>query len=236
MSDSFFDYTKVVDYPIFLDLVKTPDQMKIFVTNINEHHSYKKFSMSPTRNLRFNVYETKSGNNVGSIGLSSATIAISCRDKYIGWNKEIRLKNLGMIANNSRFVLVKNRITIDNVGSMTLKRLEVDGKKYWKDRYLQDLLFLETYIEPAENRIGCVYKSANWIEIGHTAGNSIRKGPLKLWVKEKGIRGELARTDPKAALEKYGYKDGKEYIITKSPVKIMFIKPLVWNWKKLLLS
>lgn len=237
---SFFTYDN--DYPIFLDLVKTPDQMKIFVENNNKYHSYKKFTHSPTRNLRFNIYETLSGNNVGSIGLSSATISISCRDKYIGWDREARLRNLGMIANNSRCVFIKNRITIKNVGSMVLKRLEIDGRKYWKDRYNQDLVLIETFVQPERDeeyngqklRNGSIYRASNWIEVGHTSGKSIRKGPLALWVKETGKRGELARTNPKAALEKYGYDEGKEYIVTKSPVKIMFIKPLVWNWKKLL--
>jgi hypothetical protein len=229
---SFFSYDYA--YPVFLELVESPVQMKLFVDNINTFHSYKKFSHSPTRNLRFNVYESKSGNNVGSIGLSSATIAISCRDNFIGWDKEKRLKNLGTIANNSRFVLIQNRITLKNVGSMTLKQLEIEGKKQWKRRYSENLVLIETFVEPSENRVGAIYKASNYIEVGFTQGNSIRKGPLALWVKETGKRGELARRDPKAALEKYGYEGGKEYIVTKSPVKIMFVRPLVSNWKKLL--
>ena len=236
--ERFFDYSGSIEnrYPIFLDIVNSPPKMKMFVDNINNFHSYRRFTHSPTRNLRFNIYEEKSGNNIGSIGLSSATIAIKCRDNYIGWNKDQRLKNLGMVGSNSRFVLVKDRITIKNVGSMTLKRLEIDGGKYWKERYSQILTLIETFVEPAENRVGAVYKASNYIEIGHTSGNSIRKSPDALWRKEKGIRGELARRDPKAAREKYGYKDGKEYIITKSLPKIMFIKPLVKNWKELLTS
>ncbi len=224
------------EYPIILDLVNNSIKMKLFMENNNKFHSYKKFCNSPTRNLRFNIYESVSGNNIGSIGLSSAVISISCRDNFIGWNKEQRLKNLGMIANNSRFVLIKDRITLKNTGSMTLKRLEIDGAKYWKERYDQILFMIETFVEPSENRIGSVYKASNWIEIGKTSGNSIRKSPDALWRKEKGIRGDLARKDPKAAREKYGYEDGKEYIVSKSPIKIMFIKPIVKNWKKILAS
>jgi hypothetical protein len=228
---NFFEYND--DYPIFLDLVKTSSQMKIFIDNNNKHHSYKKFNHSPTRNIRFNIFESVSGNNIGSIGLSSATIAIKCRDDYIGWNKALRIKNLGMLAANSRFVLIRERITIKNAGSMTLKRLEIDGSRFWIEKYNQPLILIETFIEPSENRVGCVYKSANWIEIGKTSGTSIKKAPLLLWQKESGLRGELSRKDPKAAMEKYGY-GGKEYIVSKSPAKIMFVKPLVWNWKKIL--
>ncbi len=244
MSDqvSFFDYQ--VDYPIILDECKTPQQNKLFRDTINKYHSYCKYTDSPTRNLRWNIYETKSGNHVGAIGLSSAVIAISCRDEFIGWNKEQRSNNVGMLANNSRCCFIKDNMTIKNVGSMVLKQLEICGGKRWKERYNQSLVLLETFVQPDREeeyngqklRNGTIYKASNWIEVGKTSGNAIRKGPLALWVKETGSRGELARTNPKAALEKYGYADGKEYIISKSPVKIMFVKPIVKNWKKLLLS
>jgi hypothetical protein len=172
--------------------------------------------------------------------LSSATIAISCRDNYIGWNKEDRIKNLGMLANNSRCCFIKKNMTIKNIGSMSLKQLEMCGKKRWKERYDQELVLLETFVQPdrdeeyngQKTRNGSIYKASNWVEVGKTSGNAIRKGPLGLWRKESGIRGELARTNPKLALEKYGYDDGREYIISKSPIKIMFIKPLVKNWKE----
>jgi hypothetical protein len=239
---SFFDYSETIKTPVFLDECLTPDQNKLFRNTIDTYHSYVKYTDSPTRNLRWLVYETASGNLVGAIGLSSATIAISCRDTFIGWNKDIRIKNLGMLANNSRCCFIQDNITIKNLGSMTLKQLALVGAKRWKERYNQPLIMLETYVQPdradeyngQKLRNGSIYRASNWIEIGKTAGNSIRKGPLGLWKKETGSRGELARTDPKAALEKYGYADGKEYIVKKSPVKIMFIKPLVWNWKKLL--
>jgi hypothetical protein len=242
--NSFFDYSSVTKYPIILDFVDSPSQMKIFVDNINTFHSYKKFSHSPTRNLRFNIYETVSGNNIGSIGLSSATISIKCRDEYIGWNKDQRLKNLGMVANNSRCCFIKQNITIKNTGTMVLKQLRIVGSKKWLERYGQQLVLLETFVRPDRDseyngeklRKGSIYLADNWVEVGITKGVSLKKGPLGLWRKEGGVRGELARTDPKAALEKYGYADGKEYIITKSEPKIMFVKPLVNDWKKKLIG
>jgi len=238
---SFFEYK--VNYPIFLDECKTPQQNKLFRDTIDKYHSYCKYTDSPTRNIRWNIYETESGNHIGSIGLSSATIAISCRDKYIGWDKELRIKNLGMLANNSRCCFIKDNMTLKNVGSMVLKQLEIYGDKRWKEKYNQDLILLETFVQPDRDeeyngqklRNGTIYRASNWIEVGKTAGNSIKKGPLGLWRRETGIRGELARTDPKAALKKYGYEDGKEYIVSKSPVKIMFVKPLIKNWKKKLM-
>ena len=239
---SFFEYSNNVKTPLVLIECNAPAENKIFRNTIDTYHSYVKYKDSPTRRIRWLVYETISGNLVGAVGISSATIAISCRDNYIGWDKDKRLKNLGMIANNNRCCFIRDNITIKNLGSQTLKIISKAGQKRWLEKYNQPLVMLETYVQPARseefnghiNRNGALYKASNWIEIGKTSGNSIRKGPLLLWKREKTARGELARINPKAALEKYGYQDGKEYVVTKSPSKIMFVKPLVKNWKEIL--
>lgn len=240
---SFFECSDIINrHPLVLVECLHPSENKIFRDTIDNYHSYVKYKDSPTRRIRWLVYEFGSGNLVGAVGISSATIAISCRDEYIGWDKDTRLKNLGMIANNNRCCFIQKNTTIQNIGSQTLKLLSREGRKRWQEKYGEPLVLLETFVQPERseeynghvNRNGAMYRASNWIEIGQTSGNSIRKGPLALWKREKTTRGELARTNPKAALEKYGYDDGKEYVVTKSPVKIMFVKPLVKNWKELL--
>ncbi len=48
-------------------------------------------------------------------------------------------------------------------------------------------------------------------------------------------RGELARTNPEAAIAKYAV--GREhYVVTESPIKKVFVKPLVKDWKDKLLK
>ena len=238
--EKFFEYNK--NYPIFLEECKNPIQNKLFRDTINRYHSYRKYTDSPTRNIRWNIFE-KAGNLIGAIGLSSAVVSVSVRDKYIGWDKDTKMKKLCHIGNNSRFCLIRENITIKNAGSMVLKQLATEGRKRWKEKYDNDLIMLETFIEPDRNisydghekRTGAVYRASNWLEIGYTKGSSFRKAPLLLWQKEKGARGELSRNDPVAAMEKYGY-GGKQYIVVESPKKIMFVKPLVKNWKKLLAS
>src|ERR1035437_1375001 len=148
MSETISFIDAGVSYPVFLDECKSPQQNKLFRDTINKYHSYRKYTDSPTRNIRWNVYESESGNHVGSIGLSSATIAISCRDNYIGWNKDSRIKNIGMLANNSRCCFIKNNVTIKNIGSMILKRVSIVGAKRWEEKYEQPLIMLETFVQP----------------------------------------------------------------------------------------
>jgi hypothetical protein len=245
---SFFDIEIKTSSSVYLAECSSPAQNKIFRDTINNFHSYVKYTDSPTRNLRWLVYETVSGNQIGAIGLSSATIAVAVRDKFIGWDNPTKIKNLCHLANNSRFCLAQPRISIKNAASSTLKQLRIVGAKRWKEKYGDDLVLLETFVQPERDeeynnyklRCGACYKADNWIFVGETQGNHIRKTPMRLWAKEDGERGRLAREDPEECLKRYagylGEHSGSGYNVTKVAKKIMFVKPLVKDWKEKLIQ
>lgn len=244
---SFFDNQVKSKSPVYLVECLTPAQNKLFRDTIDTFHSYVKYKDSPTRNIRWLVYENGSGNHIGAIGLSSATIAVGVRDKYIGWGNDVKIKKLCHLANNSRFCLVPTRITIKNAASSTLKQLRIEGAKRWKSKYGDDLILLETFVQPErdeeynnhKSRNGSCYLADNWVYVGETQGNHIQKTPLRLWAKEKGERGRLARENPEECLKKYGGYLGEHsdsgYKVTKVSKKIMFVKPLVKDWKERLM-
>lgn len=236
---SFFDYTNTHQYPIFLQECINPSQTKIFRDIINTYHSYVKYKDVPQRRINYLIYRTSDGYPIGAIGISSCVLAIGSRDNWIGWDKDTRLKNSNQIANNYRFCLVPNN-GIPNVGTMTLKLLREAGAKRWEEKYGDKLVMLETFVQPLiegsdNKRNGAVYLADNWIEVGETQGNSIKKAPLLLWKQEDSKRGEMARNNPEEAIKKYAV--GREhYVVTQSPIKKVFIKPLVKNWKNYLLK
>lgn len=244
-SNDFFELDDQI-YPITLDVCLKPKQHKIFRDTIDNYHSYVTYKDSPTRNIRYLVYESKSGNLIGSIGLSSASIAVACRDSYIGWDKKLKMCHLNKLANNSRFCMIQQNVTIKNSASMTLKKLRQVGSIDWKNKYGDDLILLETFVQPdrdeiynnSDKRNGSVYKSDNWIEVGLTSGSSIRKSPLLLWAREDSERGRLARENKEECLKRYGKYLGSHnssgYNITETKKKLVFLKPLVKNWKFIL--
>jgi hypothetical protein len=235
-----------VKSPIYLLECTTPSENKIFRNTIDTYHSYVKYKDSPTRNIRWLVYESVTGNLVGAVGLSSATIAVAKRDEFIGWDNETKMRHLGKLANNSRFCLIRKNFTIKNICSITLKQLRIQGTIRWKERYNEPLVLLETFVQPSRDeeynghstRNGAIYLADNWTDVGMTSGSSIQKTPLKLWAKENGERGRLARENPEECLKKYagylGEHNSSGFKVTKSPKKIIFVKPLVFNWKKIL--
>jgi hypothetical protein len=229
----FFDYSDSVSYPIFLDECVSSEQLKKFRKTIDKHHQYMNSANIPSRRISYNIYETKTGNYIGGIGLASSVLALGGRDKYIGWDKEARLRNLGKTANNYRFCLIKENITLDNIGTMALKLLRTIGADRWKSKYDDNLILIETFIKPPWS--GSVYKADNWIEVGMTKGSSISKVPLTLWKREDSPRGKMAREDPKKCLEMFaGYQGNKHYKVEKSDPKIIMLKPIVKKWKKIL--
>ena len=188
---SFFDYSNTVDYPLFFDICDTHGKNQIFAKTITNHHQYMKHVEPPQRRIKWNIYETQSGNLVGGIGISSCVLALGSRDKFIGWDMETRLKNSNCVANNYRYGLIKPNITIKNVGSMVLKLLREEGRKVWKEKYGDGLVLLETFVKPPWK--GTVYKADNWSMVGETAGLPKHKMVSMKWntgeeLKEKFVK------------------------------------------------
>jgi hypothetical protein len=228
--NKFFEYK---DTEIRIDECNTPEKNKLFRDFINKYHSYVKFADAPQRRINWLIWNGME--LVGAIGISSCVLAVGDRDRWIGWDKEQRVKLSNSMANNYRFCLKPDN-GIKNLGSKVLKMVRIEGARRWKERYGDDLILLETYVLQNENRRGAVYLADNWTHVGNTSGVSIRKAAIKFWLTEDSSRGKLARIDLKAAIEKYGPKDengiGKHYAVTESQPKMIFVKPLVKDWKE----
>jgi hypothetical protein len=231
---SFFDYRDLYNYPIFFEECVSSAQNRLFAKTINTHHSYVKFKCVPQRRINWLIYKSDGGDLLGAVGLSSCVLAVGDRDRYIGWDRATRLLHSNNVANNYRFCLIPNS-GVKNLGTMSLRLLREHGARRWQEKYGDELVLLETYVQPEidgsdNKRNGAVYLADNWTFVGRTSGNSVKKAPVLLWQKETSARGELARTDPKAAIAKYAV--GREhYVVTDSTQKLIFVKPLTKDWK-----
>jgi len=107
------------------------------------------------------------------------------RDQWIGWSPEIREQNLGLICNNTRFLILP-WVTVFNLASYALgtvlRRLSGD----WKRRYGSRVVLVETFVDTTRY-IGTCYKAANWQKIGQTKGRSRQDRYSKLKVPIKDI-------------------------------------------------
>lgn len=108
------------------------------------------------------------GRPISCLAFSSAPRHIGVRDKYIGWDKETRTRNISRIAYNTRFLIlpwVKVSCLASHILSRIVKRLPLD----WQNYYKHPIYFLETFVD-TERFKGTCYKAANWRYLGLTTG------------------------------------------------------------------
>ena len=106
------------------------------------------------------------------IGWASASFRSPLREQYIGWDENTKRKNLPLVVNNVRFLVlpwIRVRCLASKVLAMNLKRLSDD----WQARWSHPVHLAETYIDTGRFK-GTCYKAANWVYLGHTAGRKKR--------------------------------------------------------------
>ena len=102
------------------------------------------------------------------LSFSAAAWKCGVRDRWIGWDFRHQYDRLGLIANNSRFLILPDWHR-PNLGSKVLslcqKRIAAD----WQSRFGKRILLLETFVDPSRFQ-GTVYRAANWTCLGLTQG------------------------------------------------------------------
>lgn len=105
---------------------------------------------------------------VGLLGFGAAAWKTGPRDEWIGWSREQRRRNLTLIVNNARYLILP-WIRVQGLASkllaMTTRRLAND----WALRYGYRPVLLETFVE-RERFAGTCYRAASWTCVGQTQG------------------------------------------------------------------
>jgi hypothetical protein len=204
--------------------VDTEKQRKLFDYIVETYHSYVPRTSFTGRRLDYLIMIDDKC--IGAIGIGSAILALKERDDYIGWNKETRLKNLNMVANNWRFTLTDE--APKNSGTKALSLLYEQAKQDWMKYYGDKLVLLETLVE-APHR-GTVYKASGWKYLGKTKGYTIK------WI-PKNREQEYIKKGWSIMQRGDNFHPDKIRIAKKtSSKKYIFIKPLNKAWRKYLLG
>ena len=102
------------------------------------------------------------------LGFSASAWKTAPRDAWIGWSAEQQKKNLHLVVNNARFLILP-WIQSKNLASMLLGMAARRLRDDWQERYHYAPVLLETFVE-SERFLGTCYKAANWIWVGQTQG------------------------------------------------------------------
>jgi len=107
------------------------------------------------------------------------------RDGFIGWSAQQRQRNLALVANNSRFLILP-WVKVPHLGSWILGRVAGRIARDWQVKYGHPVVLLETFVE-RERFGGTVYRAANWQPVGVTTGRTRQDRHTCLQVAVKDI-------------------------------------------------
>ena len=131
-----------------------------------EHHHYLGYEQPVGEHLKYVVWAK--GRPIACMAWSSAPRHLGCRDRFIGWNREARRRNIRFIAYNTRFLILP-WVQVPHLASHILGRIARIVSQDWERLYRHPIYFLETFVDPERFRGTCYY-AANWVLLGKTTG------------------------------------------------------------------
>jgi hypothetical protein len=148
-------------------------------------HHYLGYSRPVGEHLKYLVYARSQP--VACLAWSSAPRHLGPRDRFIGWSASQRGAHIGMVAYNTRYLLLP-WVRVPHLASHLLAVVAWQISTDWQRLYRHPVYLLETFIDPARFR-GTCYRAANWRYLGLTTGRgkddqtNRPNRPLKqLWV------------------------------------------------------
>ena len=156
---------------------------KAFNYLLKKYH-YLSYSRPVGQNMKYLILG-KDGRYLGCLLFGAAAWKTEARDRWIGWLPDERERQLSLVCNNTRF-LILDWINVPHLASHVLgaclRRLSRD----WKHHYGSSIALVETFVDTTRYA-GICYKAANWHCIGQTKGRSRQDSDRKLKVSVKDI-------------------------------------------------
>ena len=168
--------------PITLRVVSGTVASRLWNEYVARYHYLGYTPMSGSQ-IRYNVFAGEQ--LVACISFCACAWKLKDREKFIGWSEAQRQKNLQLVINNARF-LVLPWIECKGLASKILSLAARHLPKDWQHRYGFKPVLLETFVE-YERHKGTCYKAANWVNIGRTAGRGKKSTSHKSLIPAKDI-------------------------------------------------
>ena len=130
---------------------------------------YLGFGGAVGENLQY-VVRAGPGQPLACLVFGAAAWKCQDRDRFIGWSAAQRQQYLGMLANNSRFLILP-WVRVPGLGSWILAQVSRRIAADWQVKYGHPVVLLESFVERERFR-GTVYRAANWQRVGVTAGRT----------------------------------------------------------------
>jgi len=154
--------------PIQLELIRSAAQRRLFRAYLDQYH-YLGYRAPYGAQLRYWARSAQPGlPPLAALLFTSAAWRMAPRDSWIGWSDSMRQRNLPLVVNHSRFLILP-WARIPHLAShiLALAARQLPGD--WQTHYGATPVLLETLVDPARYP-GICYRAANWTAVGMTQG------------------------------------------------------------------
>ena len=172
----------LTDISVTLVQIRKTAYEKMFNGLIHQYH-YLGYTQPVGAHLKYIAFYDD--RPIACLCWASAPWHIGARDRFIGWTKQVRQKNLHLIATNTRFLIlpwVKISCLASHLLSMNRKKLS----DHWQRLYNHPIYLVETFVDIQRFR-GTCYKADNWILAGQTTGRGKSNKTHKQLVSKKAV-------------------------------------------------
>lgn len=167
---------------IRLEIVSGTAASRLWNEYVARYHYLGYTAMSGSQ-IRYNVFAGEQ--LVACISFCACAWKLKDRERFIGWSEAQRQKNLQLVINNARFLVlpwIECKGLASKILSLAARQLPND----WLSRYGYSPVLLETFVE-YERHKGTCYKAANWIHVGRTSGRGKKSTSHKALIAAKDI-------------------------------------------------
>jgi hypothetical protein len=155
--------------PLVVEEVSTQPQKRAWVAAALGQFHYLGFGGTVGENLQY-VVKDGQGRELACLVFGAPAWKCQDRDQFIGWSAEQRQRNLGLIANNSRFLILP-WVQVPHLASWALGWVSQRLTGDWQAKYGHPIHLVETFVERDRFR-ATAYRAANWLCVGETTGRT----------------------------------------------------------------
>lgn len=154
--------------PIHMTPVASGEQEALFTTLLSLYH-YLGYHGPVGENIKYIAFD-RHDNPLACLLFGAAAWKIAPRDAFIDWDAETRKRNLHLLVNNMRFLILP-WVRVPHLASHLLGQVAKRICADWIQKYGHPIYLLETFVDCQRFR-GVCYKAANWRYVGQTKGRT----------------------------------------------------------------
>jgi len=149
-------------------VVPRSDDLRLFKGLLGRHH-YLGHRNTVGENLRYLIRD-RHGRPLACALFGSAAWKCADRDRFLGWDRACRERNLQALTNNTRFLILP-WVEVPHLASHVLGLIARRIRDDWQAKYGHPVHALETFVDRSRFK-GTCYRAANWMRLGATQGRT----------------------------------------------------------------